>query len=170
MKRKIIDERGRLFGKISVIDILVVLMALALLAVVWFRFFSGDEVIGRFSEKETFTYVIRVDGIRQYTLDAIKEGDVLYDNDNETVLGTVTKVERVPAERYYATVDGQYVMGYQPERYDMFLTVEAEGIVKDGLCYASRTFEINRNREIYYHTKYLVGYGIVWSIGTEDAQ
>ncbi len=170
MKRKLIDERGRILGKVSVIDILVVLAALALLAVAWFRFFSGDEVLGRFSEKETFIYVLRVDGVRDYTLNAVKEGDVLYDNDNDTVLGTVTKVEYEPAERYYSTVDGRYVMNYQPERFDMFLTVEAEGIVKDGLCYASRTYEINRNREVYYHTKYLVGYGIVWDIIPEDAQ
>ncbi len=170
MKRKIVDERGRLFGKISVIDILVVLMALALLAVVWFRFFAGDEVLGRFSEKETFTYVIRVNGVRDYTLNAVKEGDILYEIDNNTVIGTITKVEYQPAERYYSTVDGRYVMNYQPERYDMFLTVEAEGIVKDGLCYASRTYEVNRNKEVYYYTKFLTGYGLVWEIKTEDGQ
>ncbi len=165
MKRKLVDSDGRILGRVSVVDLLCLAVALALAVMVCVRFFfSGDVTSGG---DDSFSYVLKISGVRQFTVDVLEVGDVLYESDSDTVLGTVRSVEVEPAEQYYSTVDGRFVKATIPEQFDLFVTVDAEGLVTNGQCYASRTVEVSANGYLYYTTKYLVGGGTVWSVQPE---
>ena len=55
---KFIDEKGRLFGKLNLIDLLVVLVIIAGVAAVGMKFFGNDAVEAVTSQKVTLTYEV----------------------------------------------------------------------------------------------------------------
>lgn len=160
---KLIDERGRLFGKVSLIDILVILFALVMALAVYLRFFSNETTSIR-SEGDTFAYTVKVDGVRQWTVEGFHVGDKLWDSDHDTYIGTITSVRSEPSTYEAILADGTYRMAQREGRYDVYLTVEAQGLISNGRYYASRTYEVGANSGIYFYTKYCSVAATVWSM------
>ena len=161
---KIIDEKGRLFGKVSLIDIFVVLFALVMVLAVYLRFFSNETTSIR-TGGEKFTYTVKVEGVRQWTVDGFHVGDKMWDSDHDTYIGTITAVRSEPSTWEFELSDGTYQVASREGRYDLYLTVEAEGIIKNGRYYASRTYEVGTNSAVYLYTKYCSVTATVWSMG-----
>ena len=162
--KKLVDEKGRLFGKVSLIDIFVILFALVLAVAVSLRFFTNETTSLR-GENDTFTYTLRVNGVRSWTVDGFREGDELWDTDHDTYLGTITKVESAPAVWEYDLMDGSFKEAPARDRYDVYLTVEADGLISNGRYYASRTFEMGANATLYFYTKYCSVAATIWTMG-----
>lgn len=162
--KKWIDEKGRLFGKVSLIDIFVILFALLMAFAVYLRFFSNETTSIR-GGNDTFTYVARINGLRQWTVDGFHVGDKLWEEEHDTCMGTIKAIEVVPASWEYDLMTGEVVQASPENRYDVYLTIEAEGLVSDDRYYASRTVEIGVNGYIYFYTKYCAVSATVWSIG-----
>ena len=74
---KVIDNNGRLFGKISVIDVLAILVVLALGAALYVK--SNQPHTGVSVPTQTITYQVRVDGAPEYLQNSIHVGDAVYD-------------------------------------------------------------------------------------------
>lgn len=72
---KIIDHNGRLFGKISVIDLLVV--AVVAVMAVALNFKNNQAHTGTSVPEESVTFQIRVRGVRSYVAGSIAVGDGL---------------------------------------------------------------------------------------------
>ena len=164
MKRKFIDERGRFFGVISVIDVLVVVIVLVLGAAVYMRFFENEQTATAVSNDE-FSYQVMLRNVRSMTADAIRVGDSIYDTENGTLLGVVTNIETADAQRQLALEDGTYVMVPVENRYDVTITLDVSGLISNGRYYAARTYELSVNSDISFYTKYLSTSGVVWKIG-----
>ena len=74
--KKIIDRNGRLFGFISVIDLLVIVVV----AVMGFALYTKNTQMAITSTNtadQTITYQILASGIRTYVAEAVREGDLL---------------------------------------------------------------------------------------------
>jgi hypothetical protein len=162
-KVKIIDEKGRLFGKISLIDILVVVIVVVLAFAVYTRFFQKEQTAVAVSN-DTFTYELKIKSVRDLTANALQVGDVLYDSDNETYLGKISNISVTPSYTESVTADGVYVVAPMENRYDVVLTIDSEGLISAGRYYASRTYELSVNASVGFHTKYLTASAFVWSI------
>ena len=80
---KIIDRNGRLFGKISVIDVLVIAVVLVMAAALFFK--SNQTHTGTSVTSETITYQMVANGVRTYVADAVQVGDLMYDQDHDHV-------------------------------------------------------------------------------------
>ncbi|MBO5035328.1 MAG: DUF4330 domain-containing protein [Oscillospiraceae bacterium] len=160
---KLIDERGRLFGKVSLIDILVILFALVMALAVYLRFFANETTSIR-SEGDTFSYTVKVEGVRHWTADGFHVGDKMWDSDHDTYIGTITSVSSEPSTYETKLADGTYKVAPRDGRYDVYLTVEAEGLISNGRYYASRTYEVGANSGIYFYTKYCSVAATVWSM------
>ena len=72
---KVIDNNGRLFGKISVIDVLAILVVLALGAALYVK--SNQPHTGVSVPTQTITYQVRVDGAPEYLQNSIHVGDAV---------------------------------------------------------------------------------------------
>ena len=71
---KIIDRNGRLFGAISVIDVLVILVVLVMAAALYFK---GQQAhTGTAVTEQTVTFQIRARGVNSWVADAILGRDL----------------------------------------------------------------------------------------------
>ena len=161
---KIIDKNGRLFGKISFIDILVVIIVIVLAFAVYARFFTKTTTAVA-AINDSFEVQICVYGVRQLTADAFQVGDDVYESENDTYIGTITAIEVSDAYGEYATLSGEYVVAPIEGRKDVVLTLSSEGLVSAGRYYASRTYELGANASLTFETKYCCTTGYIWSVG-----
>ncbi len=152
--KKIIDEHGRLFGKVSIIDLFVILIVLALGAALYLKF-NVLNFTSKSGDTDKLTYTVTIEGVRQYTLEGLKAGDLLYDkNSSSFPIGTITAVDFTDAQKEAQTLDGTIVLGRYVGRYDVTLTVTADGIVSGGRYLVGRTYELNANSKREFQTKY----------------
>lgn len=143
--KKIIDEHGRVFGKISIIDFFVILIVLVIGAALYVKFNVLD-VTSKTTASETITYTVRINGVRGYAADAIKAGDILYQKTGSgNPIGTVTLVEKTDAKKTSEKADGTIVMGNYIGCYDVTLTVTANGTKSGGRYFVNKTYELNAN-------------------------
>lgn len=163
-KVKLIDERGRLFGVISVVDILAVLVVAALALMAYMRFFSGGEANVSDSGFVPVTYQIKVFQIRENTANSFKVNDRIWSSDGED-LGVITAVETAQAEKLANRTDGTVVLMPVEDYVDATFTVEVDGTVNGDRYYAGRTFELGVNGSVEFVSKYASTSGKIWSVG-----
>lgn len=122
----IIDENGKLFRKVSIIDILIVLVILLCIAgaVIRFSGLLGDNN----SSPVKIEYTLQVKQIRDKSVDAImKKGELYSSLSDEAYLGTITNVEKHSNDDYSELVDGTIVKTSATDRYDVLITVQVDG-------------------------------------------
>ena len=153
---KIIDRNGRLFGKISVIDLLVVAVVV-LAAALYFK--NNQAHTGTTVTEENITFQIRARGVYDYVADAIQVGDGLYDKDYASggkAIGRITdiQVERDPGKKLALEVnDGTAGLIEADETVDLLITLEGRGLV-DGKRYSiNRVYALGVNSSRTYYTK-----------------
>ncbi len=130
---------------------------------VYLRFFSNETTAVR-GGGDTFTYTVKIDAVRQWTVDGFHEGDKLWDSDQDTYIGTIREVRVEPSTWEFTLVNGTTKVAPREDRYDVYLTVEAQGLISNGRYYASRTYELGANTAVYFYTKYCAVTATVWSI------
>ena len=164
--RKIVDDKGRLFGLISLIDVIVAAVVVVLVVAVLSRFKVRETPLGTTNTVDV-TYTVKIFGIRDTNANLLHPGDRLYAADTEANLGTIRDVKVEDAYAVEPLDDGTYKKARVYERFDVTLTIEAPCSYSNNRYYADRTFELNANAEIWMHTKYNELYGTVMSITAE---
>lgn len=130
---KIVDDNGKIFGKINLVDLGVVLLLVLAVAAVGYKV-----VRERFIERETVNieYTILVEGVREQSVNAIgKVSEKIEDAENGDVLGDIIDIKKENASDIVQKADGEYVKTVYPDKYDLHITLRTEGISsKDGYC------------------------------------
>ena len=165
MRRKVIDEKGRLFGLISVIDIIVLIVAAVIVVAVITKFSVKDNPLTSANTVQVF-YSIKVPAIRGNTANHIHPGDKVFLTETDTFMGTITDISITPAESIELVADGTYVISEVPERYDATLTIESQCTISSGRYFAERSIELNVSAEYWISTKYNAFYGTLMSLTT----
>ena len=163
---KIIDKNGRLFGKISVIDLLVVLVVAVLALGLHVK---GDKagVQKQAAQLQPVTYEITLNTVPNYVADCLREGDELIETDRKEmgVLGTIVHVERTPGVSQTTYMDGTIRETQVENGSNLVLTVEGEGIVEDGRTYLNGSYELGVNANRNFTNRYTVFAGQITHIG-----
>jgi hypothetical protein len=122
-----LDERGRLFGRVNIVD----LMVLALVLIVAARLGLKSRVLRAVnpSTVKPVEVVLVVEDVRQATADAMQEGETVLNTKSNAVLGKLVKKEVRPAQKEVQTADGRLVLAESPFKKDVYLTVRGEGQV-----------------------------------------
>jgi hypothetical protein len=109
----LIDRKGRLFGKINIVDLLIVLLTIAIVGGVYFVFFGGADK--------------QVTNVNTDFVDAINIGDPIRDSIRGNELGTLTSKASRPATMLNEDLaNGRYVIADVPNSYDVVITIEAK--------------------------------------------
>ena len=139
---KLIDREGRLFGKISIIDVLV-LAVVIVMAVALYVKTNHREITSTTTSDTPFTYQILVSGVRGYVADAIREKDMLYDVDNSSggALGEITDIQVMEGAKLAEYDDGTMEMTPVEDGVNLLLTVEGRGIISDGRYLVNRVYD-----------------------------
>ncbi len=161
---KVIDKNGRFFGKISFIDIIVIIVVILLAAGIYLRFFALETTASVGQPSSGISYELKVPGVRSFTVDAIKPGDKIFSTDGSIEMGTITGVRTEPATYWGFTLDGTAAKCQIEGKYDLFLTVDAEGLITNNRFYISRVAELESNFSQPFVTKYASSTGTVTEI------
>jgi hypothetical protein len=121
---RFLDERGRIFGKVNVVDILVLLVIIAVVVFAVVRF------TGASSQSVPLKVTYTVEAVRQATVDAIQEtvevnGTVR--DEGGTVLGKVVRVDVRPTQAEYMTPEGEVEAFDSPIFNDVDIVVRGDG-------------------------------------------
>ncbi|NLO41047.1 MAG: DUF4330 domain-containing protein [Ruminiclostridium sp.] len=122
---KIINEKGKLFGIINIIDLalLLVIAALAVGAVLYMK--REGSPVAELPTKDYYVTILCREN-RQEVVDAIKVGDLLYFGNAFTNL-EITDVKAQPAKIDVPMPDGTIVSAQHPELKDIYVTVKIIG-------------------------------------------
>lgn len=120
-----IDKNGKLFGKINIIDLVVVLALIAAVLV-----FGGKMLAKKnaaVETAETFTMEFSADEVYNYVTEHVKVGETIFDADKDVILGKVTSFEVGPAKSYNADSDGKVVVSEKEGFSSISITGEVSG-------------------------------------------
>ncbi len=104
-----LDEKGRLFGKVNIIDLLIVVVLIAAVAVVGLKFFGGG---GSNKTAAETTIVIYCEETAYFVPEQLTAGDTVYDFTDDIDIGELIDWETAPCLRKGVATDGtiyQYV-------------------------------------------------------------
>lgn len=142
---KIIDKNGRLFGKLNIIDLAVILVVVAVVAALGMKLFGNDVVESVTSPEVRITYEVVCEDVPQHVADYCTEnysGQLLSSGKllNAYIIGCTA--EKMPDETIdlYFTIEGTcpysgntYVMGSQEVRVGMEHLVKTSDIECEGI-------------------------------------
>jgi len=129
---KLIDDKGKVFGLINIIDLVVLVFVVALVLGGAYRIY-GPQQNGDVFQQEGDVVLIkgRVFDVSQYTADVVQKGDTLIDTAAQMPFGEVVSVETVPHRRLVDTAEGKVVLSEVPERYDVILSIKGVARVSE---------------------------------------
>ena len=155
---KIIDRNGRLFGAVSVIDVLVVAVVVVMAAALYFK--SIQDHTGASVTERDITFQVRAMGVDDYVAEAILVGDGLYDQNYSSggrAIGEITQiqVERTPGFKLAdeELTDGTAGLLEAENTVDLLITVKGRGLVTDGRYSVNRVYDLGINSSRNYWTK-----------------
>ena len=166
---KIIDRDGRLFGKISIIDLLVIAAVIVIAAAVYVTRNATPTGSGTVKE-QPIVFQIRATGLDTYLADAIRVGDKIYDANYSSGNGPVGEITQVQVLNDPGTLlhenmtDGTLAVLEAEGTVDLLITVKGSG-VSDGRSYTiNRVYEVGVNSSRTYRTNRASFGGTVFDI------
>ena len=154
------------FKKINIYDIGALLLVFALCFAAYLKF-GIIEHTKIDAEMTNIEYTITFNNLRKYSVDTFQSGDTLYDTQTKMEIGKITKIESEPAKKIVETTKGEAKTFVNPERFDVTITVETEGMEKENGYFANRSVELKVGSTKQVETLYICSYGIVKSIKTK---
>lgn len=158
----IIDKNGRLFGKISIVDIFVILIAIVVALGIFVRF-SGNKGKAVVSN-DTFYYTFEVENVRRFSYDAVMEsiGTNYYSIEkSEDNMGVLVDVKPSQGTMMVEKTDGTAVVTDVPENYNLQLTFKIDGKINDRGYYTSSMRGISAGGQYTIKSKYSTVFGQV---------
>ena len=128
---KVIDKNMKLFGKVSLLDILIVLVVIAGIVAAAIYFGTHGTGIGGV-ETQPITYEIMIKKVDLEFAEAIKVGQQVNDRVKGYDRGVVVKVDIVPhSDKATDLTDGSQALKEFPGLYDAIVRIDVEAEVTD---------------------------------------
>ncbi len=164
---KILDHKGRLFGKISIIDVLVVLIVVIMAFALHMKNTSLAASKTGEAANTPITFVVEAEHVPLNVAEAICVGDKVYDKDRVSggAIGKITNIEVLPAGRTERLTNGTYASVTSENASNLLVTIEGTGSVTNGYYAINRIYEIGLNAARNFYTSYAVFTASVVSIG-----
>ncbi|HHW21859.1 MAG TPA: DUF4330 domain-containing protein [Clostridiaceae bacterium] len=123
---KMIDEKGRVFGKINIFDLIVLLALIVAVGGISYKVIK-DRIEGS-GQAPTKTYIVTVKSSAMpasYSEALKKDPRIYYDND-QFVNARIVDVREEPAVITVQTDDGKLVEAVSPDLKDVYIDIEVE--------------------------------------------
>ena len=156
------DKNGNIKGKFNIIDLLVILLLIAVIAGIAVRY--GSSVTTAVQSDEEFEYVVKVESVRDFTIDALEKKGKVTDKNSTLDLGEITDVSVEPTEYRSRTADGRIVFAEQPERYTAYVTIRTRGKESDNSYITADSNELSVGRTTEIFSKYVHTSGTIMSV------
>lgn len=158
---KIIDKNGKLFGKINIVDLAVVLIAVLAIAFIGIRMTGGKAE----TSTKTAEYTFKIERVRQQTVDAWAKNAVgIVDAESKDLMGDITSISYEPARELVKKSDGTYTIAEHTDRYDVTLTIEIGVNETDAGYYTENNIYIAAGKELGLSNGYAQSFGAITNV------
>lgn len=141
----ILDKKGKLFGKISIVDVLVIVIIIAIACGLYYKF-GRSGTVTPFTDTQKIQMSLYMESVNTYMIESIKVGDVVRDRVQNVVLGKVTDIQIGDDITYFINDKGMAVKGSREGYNSVTVVFEGEGIYKDtGVFFSGIEYYINKN-------------------------
>ena len=145
-----IDKNGKLFGKVNLIDLLIVIVLVAVVGFLGYRFLIRDDtgVVNTQTVYISFTD----EEVPNYVADELEVGVNVLDSTENNSMGTVTDFTLDEACSYEVNELGETVALHRPDCASVTITAEVNATLSD-------------NGVIINGTRYAIGHSMVIYVG-----
>jgi len=143
-----IDNHGKIKGRVSIIDILIVLAVVAL--VVGFLYRQATPHIDSILRPDDhFQVTFEVNRIRSAIAeDTVVVGEYVFRQHERQPLGRIISVERHPATDIMMRSDGTALLATMEDRYALHITIEATGSLSESGFFINGNDHVSPGAEI----------------------
>ncbi len=159
---------GKIFGRISIIDIAAILVVLVLIAGVALRF-SGNQAVS-VSTGQTIECVVKVENVRMQTVDALKKGGAVFDQESKEYIGDITGVTEEPGTTMLLMENGEYREVPTEGRYNAYVTIAFTGSVSDAGYYTATNRQMSVGGTLEMNAKFSQCEGKIFSVRQVENQ
>lgn len=156
------NKDGKINGKLNIIDLFAILLVIAVVVGIVVRF--GSSVTTAVKSSEDFEYVVKVESVREFTVDALEKKGKLSDKNATVDLGEIIDVKSEPASFLSERADGAMVYAVQPNRYTAFVTIRTKGKESDNSYIMADSNELSVGRTTEIRSKYVNTTGSIVSV------
>lgn len=150
--------------RLNWVDLLILVLVIGLAAGTYMKF-RVSKTTNVVEPQTPITYQVQITNIRKTTVDALREGDLLFDDDSGREIGTIRAIDVTPALTLAVDTEGVYHMTDTDDRYDVILTVETQqGTISGNTYTVNRVYTLNIGSFRDFHTKYSTWQGRIWGI------
>ncbi|MCL2048614.1 MAG: DUF4330 domain-containing protein [Defluviitaleaceae bacterium] len=125
-----IDNKGRLFGKISLVDLFVFTVLAAVIAVVYFNVGTGSRPVTGAEQSVLITFYNPA--LHDFTVQAVEIGARVINDTNETFMGTVEDIVIGDSVSFMPAVDGHEVATPMEGFSSIYITSRVQGRLSEG--------------------------------------
>lgn len=166
---KLINEKGKLFGIINVVDLLVLVAAIAVVGGVGYKLFA-KQIKEVASPQVTLTMTVRVRGATPFLVDEVERNDQVGKSlvsGNSYVNAKITDMRIEDYVQQVTTADGRIVSATDPDKKDIIFTIETK-VSKDTPSPAIGTQEVRAGRTYIVKTNDFETSGNIDSVDIAD--
>lgn len=140
----IIDNRGKLFGKVSIVDLLIIVIIVAGLLGAYYKFGRTDS-LNIIAKTEKVSISFYMEDLPGFVAESIKVGDVVKDRMSSVLIGKVTSVEIGPDTIYLPNAEGKVVVSSKPGYVSIKVTAEGQGVYSnEGVSFSNVDYYVNK--------------------------
>ena len=118
----------------NLIDFAFLLVLVVLIGGFGYKFLSKENGYAAINDTRIESTIV-ISDVREYTAAAFYIGDLVYERKGP-LLGEVTAVSMKPCYKMIENADGSLSYSIDVLKYDVYVTMEVDGKMKDGGCYA----------------------------------
>ncbi len=160
---KMMDEKGRLFGKINLFDLLVILAVLVVIAGVGYKLLSNKNDAEKASNTTLYVATIRCAAVEPGFADALKKDDRLFFDLDNYVNAKIVAVREEKALISTPTTNGALVLAEDPRLLDVSVDIAIDDVNGDGLLKVGR-YSVGVGGKFAIKTFYAYAEGVVTAI------
>lgn len=142
----LLDNKGKLFGKVSIIDFIIVLMLILGFFGLYLKSSKSKTItpltLTKTSQIKTTFYTTE---LPQFVADSIKEGDIVKDSQLNTNFGKITSIKFDKSLVYTTNSDGEMLASTKPGFVSVKFEVQGNGLFSNnGVTFDSSDYFIGK--------------------------
>lgn len=121
---KVIDEKGRIFGKINIFDLIILLALLIAIGAVGYKVISDKMKASGIAPTTTYIVTVKSSAMPPSYTEALKKDDKIYFDNFGYVNAKIVGVSEEPAMITVQTSDGRLIETQSPNLVDVTVEIE----------------------------------------------
>ncbi len=157
-----INKEGKLFNKISIIDIVVIIALVVAGFGIYSRYLRPNQKVETVNQKIEYTMLVK--DVRIGTVNALGKLGPIYSDETKEYLGEIQSIEYTESKKSEKLQNGDFKLMTQPDKYDVSVTLTVDGKVNSEGFYTSTNQSINAGSKHVFNGKYVKTTGIITDI------